>query len=69
MLYSYRKISGHSNNNNNQKTSGHTVPQALERAGKEMKGANIIIHSVTHHILCTLLDSYKTTPAAPQRSQ
>jgi hypothetical protein len=56
MLYSYRKI------------SGHTVPQYLEGAGKGMKGANII-HSVTHHILRTLLESYKTTPAAPQKSQ
>ena len=50
MLYSYRKI------------SGHTVPQALERAGKGMKEANIIIYSVTHHILRTMLESYKTTP-------
>jgi len=57
MLYSYRKI------------SGHTVPQASERAGKGMKGANIIIYSVTHHILRTLLESYKTTPVKPQRSQ
>jgi len=57
MLYSYRKI------------SGHVVPQALGRAGKGMKGANIIIYSVTHHLLRTLLESYKTPPVEPQRSQ
>jgi hypothetical protein len=34
-----------------------------------MKGENIVVHSVTYHILWTLLESYKTSPAGCERSQ